>query len=35
MLVEVGCSYNTIEEANYTAQLVGNVIGDVIKDLEK
>ncbi|MFZ5352904.1 MAG: stage II sporulation protein P [Bacillota bacterium] len=35
MLIEVGCSYNTIEEAKYSAELLGNVIGEVLKDLEQ
>ncbi len=35
MLIEIGCSYNTIEEANYTAELMGIVMGEVLKDLGK
>jgi stage II sporulation protein P len=35
MLVEIGCMLNTIEEAKYSAQLFGRVLGEVIKDLEE
>lgn len=33
MLIEVGCTFNTDEEAKYSAELMGNVMGEVIKDL--
>jgi stage II sporulation protein P len=35
MLVEIGCMLNTTEEARYSAELFGNVLGEVIKDLEE
>ena len=35
LLIEVGCAFNTDKEAKYSAELMGNVIGEVLKDLEK
>jgi len=35
MLVEVGCMLNTIEEARYSAELFGRVMGEVIEDLKE
>ncbi|MHB1394510.1 MAG: stage II sporulation protein P [Clostridia bacterium] len=35
MLVEIGCMLNTTEEAQYSAQLFGKVLGEVMKDLEE
>jgi stage II sporulation protein P len=35
MLVEIGCMLNTVEEAQYSAQLFAKVLGEVIKDLEE
>ncbi len=35
MLVEIGCMLNTAEEARYSAELFGNVLGEVMKDLEE
>lgn len=35
MLVEVGCMLNTIEEAQYSAELFARVIGEVINDLKE
>jgi stage II sporulation protein P len=35
LLIEVGCTFNTDAEAKYTAELMGNVIGEVLKELEK
>jgi stage II sporulation protein P len=35
MLVEIGCMLNTTKEARYSAELFGNVLGEVIKDLEE
>jgi stage II sporulation protein P len=35
LLIEVGCTFNTDKEAKYSAELMGNVIGEVLKDLEK
>lgn len=35
MLVEIGCMLNTNEEAQYSAQLFGKVLGEVMKDLEE
>lgn len=35
MLIEVGCMLNTTEEAQYTGELMGNVIGEVLKDLKE
>lgn len=35
LLIEVGCTFNTDQEAKYSAELMGNVIGEVLKDLEK
>ncbi len=34
MLIEVGCMLNTNEEAQYSGELLGKVIGEVLKDLE-
>lgn len=35
LLIEVGCTFNTDKEAKYSAELMGNVIGEVLKELEK
>lgn len=35
MLVEVGCMLNTVEEAQYSAELLARVIGEVINDLKE
>lgn len=35
MLIEVGCMLNTYEEVQYSAELMGNVIGEVLKDLQE
>ncbi len=35
MLVEIGCMLNTTEEAKYSAELFGKVLGEVMKDLEE
>ncbi|WP_073025236.1 stage II sporulation protein P [Lutispora thermophila] len=35
MLIEVGCMLNTYEEVHYSAELMGNVIGEVLKDLQE
>jgi stage II sporulation protein P len=35
LLVEVGSTFNTDQEAKYSAELLSNVIGDVLKELEK
>ena len=35
MLIEVGCMLNTHEEAKYTAELMGKVLGEVLKDLKE
>jgi len=35
MLVEVGCMLNTIEEAQYSAELFARVMGEVINDLKE
>lgn len=35
LLVEVGCTFNTAEEAQYSAELFGNVMGDVLKELKQ
>lgn len=35
MLIEVGCVYNTDQEAKYSAELMGNVMGEVLKELEQ
>lgn len=35
MLIEVGCMLNTVDEAAYSAELMGNVIGEVLKDLQE
>ncbi len=33
LLVEVGCTFNTAEEAQYSGKLFGNVMGEVLKEL--
>lgn len=33
MLIEVGSTFNTDQEAKYSAELMGNVMGEVLKDL--
>lgn len=35
LLIEVGCTFNTDKEAKYSAELMGNVLGEVLKELEK
>lgn len=35
ILIEVGCILNTIDEAAYTAELMSDVIGEVLKDLQE
>ncbi|MDF2893007.1 MAG: hypothetical protein K0R80_3374 [Clostridia bacterium] len=35
LLIEVGSTFNTDQEAKYSAELLGNVIGEVLKELEK
>ncbi|OGO78187.1 MAG: hypothetical protein A2Y23_14335 [Clostridiales bacterium GWB2_37_7] len=35
LLIELGDTFNTIQEAEYTAELMGNVIGEVMKELEQ
>lgn len=35
LLIEVGCTLNTDTEAKYSAELMGNVIGEVLKNLEQ
>jgi stage II sporulation protein P len=35
MLVEVGCMLNTVEEAQYSAELFARVMGEVINDLKE
>ncbi len=35
MLIEIGCMLNTVEEAAYSAELMGNVIGEVLRDLQE
>jgi stage II sporulation protein P len=35
LLIEVGCTFNTDKEARYSAELMGNVLGEVLKELEK
>jgi stage II sporulation protein P len=35
MLVEIGSMLNTTEEAQYSAELFGKVLGEVMKDLEE
>jgi stage II sporulation protein P len=35
MLIEVGCTLNTDKEASYSAELMGHVIGEVLKDLNQ
>ncbi len=35
ILIEIGCMLNTIDEATYTAELMANVIGEVLKDLQE
>lgn len=34
-LIEIGCMLNTVEEANYSAELMANVIGEVLKELQE
>lgn len=35
ILIEIGCMLNTIDEAAYSAELMSNVIGEVLKDLQE
>lgn len=35
LLVEIGCTLNSDQEAKYSAELLGNVMGEVMKDLEQ
>ncbi len=35
MLIEIGCMLNTAEEANYSAELMGNVMGEVLMELQE
>jgi len=35
MLIEIGCMLNTIEEAHYSAELMGNVLGEVLNELQE
>jgi stage II sporulation protein P len=35
LLIEVGCTLNTDAEAKYSAELMGNVIGEALKNLEQ
>ena len=35
LLIELGSTFNTDQEAKYSAELLGNTIGEVLKDLEK
>lgn len=35
ILIEIGCMLNTVDEAAYTAELISNVIGEVLKDLQE
>ena len=35
MIIEVGSIFNTDQEAKYSAELMGNVMGEVLKELEK
>lgn len=35
LLIEVGCTQNTDAEAKYSAELMGNVLGEVMKELEE
>lgn len=35
MLIEVGCMLNTVEEAKYSGELLGDVLGQVLKELEE
>jgi stage II sporulation protein P len=35
LLIEVGCMLNTDAEAKYSAELMGNVLGEVMKELEE
>lgn len=35
MLIEIGCMLNTVEESAYSAELMGNVIGEVLRDLQE
>lgn len=34
-LIEIGCMLNTVDEAAYSAELMANVIGEVLKDLQE
>lgn len=34
-LIEIGCMLNTADEAAYSAELMANVIGEVLKDLQE
>jgi len=35
ILIEIGCMLNTIEEAHYSAELMGNVLGEVLNELQE
>jgi stage II sporulation protein P len=35
MLIEVGSTFNTDQEAKYSAELMGNVLGEVLKELDQ
>lgn len=35
ILIEIGCMLNTIEEAHYSAELMGNVLGEVLNELRE
>ncbi len=35
ILIEVGCMLNTIDEAIYTGELMSNIIGEVLNDLQE
>ena len=35
LLIELGSTFNTDQEAKYSAELMGNIIGEVLKELEK
>lgn len=35
VLIEIGCMLNNVEEASYSAELMGNVIGEVLKELQE
>lgn len=35
LLIELGSTFNTDQEAKYSAELLGNVMGEVLKELEK